>query len=62
MTLTAEEKINDPAHEIHEDIKETLQNVLPRLILNMAALKVGLDGVEKAFQSPYPITDPNCVI
>jgi hypothetical protein len=62
MTLTAEEKIDDPRLEIDEDIKETLQNILPRLILNMAALKVGLDGVEKASQSPYPIAEPNYVI
>src|SRR5712692_1182206 len=32
-----------------------LQNALPGLILHMAALKVGMDGVEKASQSPYPI-------
>ena len=31
------------------------QNALPRLILNMAALKVGMDGLEKASQSPYPV-------
>jgi Halocarboxylic acid dehydrogenase DehI len=36
-----------------------LQDALPRLILNMAALKVGLDGVDKASRSPYPIEDPN---
>ena len=35
------------------------QDALPRLILNMAALKVGLDGVDNASQSPYPIGDPN---
>jgi Halocarboxylic acid dehydrogenase DehI len=35
------------------------QDALPRLILNMAALKVGLDGVDKASQSPYPIEDSN---
>jgi Halocarboxylic acid dehydrogenase DehI len=29
---------------------------LPRLILNMAALKVALDGKEQALQSPYPIS------
>jgi len=51
MTPTAEEKIDDPADEIHEAIS---------LILNMA-LKVGLDGMEKASQSPYPIADPNYV-
>lgn len=62
MTLTAEKKIDDPTHEIHEDIKEALQNILPRLILNMAALKVGLDGVENASQSPYPIAEPNEVV
>jgi hypothetical protein len=52
MTPTAEEKIDDPAHEIHEAIS---------LILNMAALKVGPDCVENASQSPYPIADPNYV-
>jgi hypothetical protein len=31
------------------------QNALPGLIVNMAALKVGMDGVEKASLSPYPV-------
>jgi len=52
MTPTAEEKTDDPAHEVHEAIS---------LILNMA-LKVGLDRVKKASQSPYSIPDPNYVI
>jgi len=51
MTPTAEEKIDDPADEIHEAIS---------LILNMA-LKVGPDCVENDSQSPYPIADPNYV-
>ena len=31
------------------------QDALPKLILNMAALKVGMDGLEEASRSPYPI-------
>lgn len=31
------------------------QNALPGLIFNMAALKIGLDGSERASQSPYPV-------
>ena len=53
MTPAAEEKIDDPVHEIHEAIS---------LILNMAVLKVGLDGAENVSQSPCPIPDPNYMI
>jgi hypothetical protein len=31
------------------------QDALPRLILNMAALKVGMDGLDDASRSPYPV-------
>ena len=31
------------------------QDALPRLILNMAALKIGMDGLDDASRSPYPV-------